>query len=402
MTKKTTKNTKNVSSTKKSTTSSSKSSKTVKSAAKITKKAPVNKVETKTKKKNETLVKLLGYARNVNPRVTMAVIFVFGVLFIFSSYAWFSTNLNIKIKTFNMVVAKNSDLTISFDGINFDRSIEITKSNIYDNLGELYPNYLTQWPANGLIPVSSPGLPHSDTHIFDMFETNGVLYRRRERDRGFIRTSKAEENKPREFNYYLAFDIFVKNDTGSPSDDNLYLDSTTDLYAPGEIDEEMLGLVNSFRVGIVKVGSVGLDASVDAIQNIACNNNCQFLIYEPNSKYHTPLSVEKAKKYGVDLVDGQDFPTYAYHKEGGPIYVANTVSGSDSIDPEHFIVQQTFTDDQIDDPMFSIPNGITKFRIYVWIEGQDIDSLETNSKGTEVEISLNFEKDVAGWTEYDE
>ena len=65
---------------------------------------------------------------------------------------------------------------------------DIAKRN---NLGELYPNYLTQWPANGLIPVSSPGLPHSDTHIFDMFETNGVLYRRRERDRGFIRTSKA-------------------------------------------------------------------------------------------------------------------------------------------------------------------------------------------------------------------
>lgn len=401
MTKKTTKSTKNVSSTKKSTTNSSKSSKNVKSAARITKKAPVKKVETKTKKKSSvTLNKVLDYARNVNPRVTMAIIFVFGVLLIFSSYAWFSMNLNIKIKTFNMVVAKNSDLTISFDGINFDRSIEITKSNIYDNLGELYPNYLTQWPANGLIPVSSPGLPHSDTHKFDMFETNGVLYRRREKDRGFIRTSKAEENKPREFNYYLAFDIFVKNDTGSPSDDNFYLDSTTDLYAPGEIDEEMLGLVNSFRVGIVKVGSVGLDASVDAIQNIACNNNCQFLIYEPNSKYHTPLSIEKAKKYGVDLVDGQDFPTYAYHKEGGPIYVANTVSGSDSIDPEHFIVQETFTEEQIDDPIFTIPNGITKFRIYVWIEGQDIDSLETNSKGTEVEISLNFEKDTTGWTEY--
>ena len=112
MTKRTTKNTKNVSSTKKSTTSSSKSSKTVKSAAKITKKAPVKKVETKSKKKNETLIKLLGYAKNVNPRVTMAIIFVFGVLLIFSSYAWFSMNLNIKIKTFNMVVAKNSDLTI--------------------------------------------------------------------------------------------------------------------------------------------------------------------------------------------------------------------------------------------------------------------------------------------------
>ena len=102
------------------------------------------------------------------------------------------------------------------------------------------------------------------------------------------------------------------------------------------------------------------------------------------------------------LVDGNKFPTYAYRKAGGPIYVENSISGSSKIDREYFIPQETITDDTLDTYIFQIPNGITKARVYVWIEGQDIDSLETNSKGTDVDISVNFIKDTAGWEAYNE
>jgi hypothetical protein len=389
--------------TKKNTSTSSKSTKVSKSAKnvkKITKKAPKQIKETNVKeKKNNRLVTMV---KRVNPRISLALIFIFGILLIFSSYAWFSTNLNIKIKTFNLVVSKNSDITISFDGVNFSRSIEITKKTVYEDLGELYPNYNTQWPSNGLIPVSSPGITNPNSHYFDFYQSSGVLYYRRDKDRGFVRTRKNDESRPREFNYYLAFDIFIKNDTGSPESDNLYFETTSKITAPDEDDEEMQGLVNSFRVGIVKVGSVGLNASVNEIQNVSCNNDCKSVIYEPNSKFHTPLSIERAKKYNVNLVDGQDFPTYAFIKEGGPIYVENSISGSSRVDREYFTVQETMTDDETNLPIFTIPNGITKARVYVWIEGQDIDSLETNSKGTDVEITIDFIKDMEGWTSFDE
>lgn len=386
--------TKKVKSTKKSSvTNNNKVSKTNTKSSKKSAKTPVKKVETKKVEENKIF-------KRINPRIALLIIFLCAVLLIFASYAWFSMNLNIKIKTLNMVIAKNSDLTISFDGINFERSIEINKDNIYNNLADVYPNHTTQWPSNGLIPVSSPGIPNSNTAKFDMFETNGVLYHKREQDRGFIKTRLSKQDNPREYNSYLAFDVFIKNDTGSPISDNLYFDDSTSIYAPGEVDEEMQGLINSFRVGVVKIGSVGLDASVNEIQNISCNNNCSSSIYEPNSKFHTPLSIERAKKYGVQLVDGNKFPTYAYIKAGGPIYVENSISGSSRIDREYFIPQDTITDDNLDTSIFQIPNGITKARVYVWIEGQDIDSLETLSKGTDVDISINFVKDNAGWEAY--
>ena len=49
------------------------------------------------------------------------------------------------------------------------------------------------------------------------------------------------------------------------------------------------------------------------------------------------------------------------------------------------------------EPMFQIPNGITKVRVYLWIEGQDIDALEVHSEGAPLNLSLDLEKDLAGY-----
>lgn len=364
-----------------------------------TKKHPNKKKVTKTKSNK---MNVFNRVKNMNKKVKIILILLIGLILLFSTYAWFSTNLNVKIRTFNMIVTRNTDLTISFDGINFDRSLEISKENILDNIRNTYPSNLNQWADNGLIPVSSPGITNNNSSIFDMYETSGVLYTRKDKNRGFVRTTRSDESRPRQFNSYLAFDIFIKNKTGSPIPDNLYFEDSTSIIAPEETDEEMLGLVNSFRLGLVKVGSVGLDAPVNQIQNISCNNACRSIIFEPNSANHTDLSIERAKKYGVELVDGVRFPTYSYIRAGGPIYVANSVSGSPNLNEEYFRLQETFTEHDFNEPLFQIPDGITKVRVYLWIEGQDIDSLETNSTGTEVEISLDFIKDQAGYQAFND
>ena len=162
-----------------------------------------------------------------------------------------------------------------------------------------------------------------------------------------------------------------------------------------------MGLVNSFRVAIVKIGTVSATAPVEEIQGITCNNQCEAIIYEPNSKNHTNLSIERAKKFDVTLVDGIEFPTYAYVKEGGPVYLKNLVSGSPNMDLSFIELQETITEEDFKTPLFEIPDGITKARIYIWIEGQDIDSLETYSDGTKVDINLSFIKDNKGYEAFD-
>ena len=65
------------------------------------------------------------------------------------------------------------------------------------------------------------------------------------------------------------------------------------------------------------------------------------------------------------------------------------------LDTEHFALQSSIT--SFTNPIFEIPNGVTKMRVYVWIEGQDVDSLETSSKGAAISIALNLIKDLAGY-----
>ena len=67
------------------------------------------------------------------------------------------------------------------------------------------------------------------------------------------------------------------------------------------------------------------------------------------------------------------------------------------LDSNHFVMQNTIDEEDFYNPIFQIPNGITKARVYIWIEGQDVDSLETNSRGAAISISIDFVKDLAGY-----
>ena len=373
---------------------------------KVVKPASRNIKKTKNKKKTsikmtvkinqDSLLSRLFTRRNVS----IFVIFMVGVLLIFSSYAWFSTSLNVKIKEFNMIVSKNSGLSISFDGINFDKAIEISRDTLINGLTKTYPNHVNQWAATGLTPVSSNGISNNDSYFFDIFASSGVRYKNKQKTHGFINTTKVIDTKPRSFNNYIAFDIFFKNETGSPIADNLYFDEGTTAYMTSDSGDEMQGLVNSLRIGIVKVGTAPIDADPKTIQNLQCNHDCKSVIFEPNSKAHTMLSRERAAKYNLDLKDNEEFPTFAMTNAGGPIYVEDNISGSSKIDYNYFSLQNTIKERDFDKPLFTIPDGITKARVYLWIEGQDIDSLETDSTGAEIYVDINFIKDTSGYQSF--
>ncbi len=338
-------------------------------------------------------------ASKINMKTVMicAIILFLGVLLIFSSYAWFSTSLNVKVKKFNMVVAKNGGLTISFDAINFDSAIEISRDALITELTETYPTHINQWALNGLIPVSSNGISDHTSYFFDIYATSGVKYKNKKKEHGFIEAQKVLDTKPRSYNNYIAFDIFFKNVTGSPVPDNLYFEESTSVTMTSDYDEEVQGLVHSLRIGIVKVGTVPLDTDPTIIQNMTCQDSCEAIIYEPYSTKHTELSIERAHKYNLNLLDGKRFPTYAMIKAGGPIYVEDNVSGSPTLDLNYFALQNTIHEEDFENPIFQVPDGITKARVYLWIEGQDIDSLETDSKGGDLYIDINFIKDTVGY-----
>ena len=355
---------------------------------------PKKKINKKKNKKQESIFNGNITAKRIS--LVIAILFL-GVFLIFSTYAWFSTALNVKIKQFNMIVARNSGISISLDGINFDSAVELSRDLLINDLKKTYPNHKNRWSASGLTPISSPGITNHNDYFFDIYQTGGVRYRSRSHENGFIHVAKIKETDAVAYSRFVSFDVFFKNVTGSPIADNLYFDYGCEVSSQGEISEEMQGLVNSVRIGIVKVGTLALDANPSDIQNMKCQGECNSIIFEPNSENHTNLSIERAQKYGIKLTDGERFPTYASIKEGGPLLVGDNVSGSEKLDLNYFTIQRTIHEEDFGRALFTVPDGITKARIYVWIEGQDIDSLETDSEGSELYINLNFIKDTAGY-----
>ena len=126
------------------------------------------------------------------------------------------------------------------------------------------------------------------------------------------------------------------------------------------------------------------------------------MIVKQFSTDHTQLAIDNAAKYNIEVVDGQKFLTYANVKPVHRQLLSTTLSGSPTLDTNNFKLQNTIVESDFNEPLFTVPYGFTKARIYVWVEGQDIDSLETLSTGTNVDITINFVKDTAGYDQFDE
>ncbi|MDD2504931.1 MAG: hypothetical protein PHF21_01510, partial [Bacilli bacterium] len=248
---------------------------------------------------------IINHERKIKKRkVLFFVTFFTALLLTVSTYAWLSSSLNVKVQFYKLGVASNSGLFISLDGIDFSESVTISMDSIIMDLKESYPNHTNQW-SYGLWPVSTNGIKDSNQDKFSVF-TGDLVHTREKNPNGSVKrllnTIERKEDKSNPVNLYVAFDIFLKNTTGSPLADNLYFDESTFIDYDENTEEglkyEMDGILNSIRIGIVKVGSVPTESDPSVIQNVKCNNTCEMVIYEPYSKRHSEFSIETALNYG--------------------------------------------------------------------------------------------------------
>ena len=216
------------------------------------------------------------------------------------------------------------------------------------------------------------------------------------------------------------------------------------------------GIENSVRVGFMQVGRVEqADATQDEITAISCDDVTENIdgksvktttgicrtatIWEPNDTAHvtnainwykescnkrTGATVSDDKSYtddacntitngeaystyavanelvvgsNVDVYDGEDFNFY--HK---PSVTAAADYFKESADKSaaKLVDMDYFTDTEkmltgVNRPTFMTlaPNSITKVRVYIWIEGQDIDNYDFASLGKQISVNFGFTKE---------
>ncbi len=335
--------------------------------------------------------------KSVNFDLLLIFAFCAGLVLIVTTYAWFSSSLNATVDFVNLTVNRETGLYASLDGHEYGSELTVTENIVTNLMDSSYPTHTNTWVKDGLIPISTAGIPHNNSQTFDFYYNQRLDYNDFNLERRYL---DAEVYELDGYNFaftnaYLSFDVFLKNVSNTPLPDNLFLYEGTNAYLNEGAKHEMPGLFNSLRIGIVYIGHTDdVDASAEEVQAISCNNNCESFIYEPNSTDHSPTSIQRANRLGIEMIDGIYLPTYAVTAEGTNL-LHDSGHGTIPLDTEHFVRQDTITD--LDESLFEISHGITKIRVFIWLEGQDLDSLETTSSGADLNIAINFHKDLAGY-----
>lgn len=305
--------------------------------------------------------------------------FFTSLLLTFSSYAWFSSNKVLGFQTFNIHIASKGGIEISSDAINWKGVLAL--SDIIDARRN-YPTSTNQVPYS-LEPVSSGGVVDSGyLRIFsgEVTQDNFMNYilkaERSVEEEGFGTDSTGK---------FVAFDVFFKN----ISSKTLYVTPESSVLQ----DSNNFGIENAFRIAFLNQGTISIDSTAVRAQSL--HSAVRTYIWEPNYDVHTDYGVSHAKNtYGID-VPTSNAPLLNYDGIISSIEISDNVRVEDAnsiLNPTLFkkvnVDIATKSNFSSNVEIFSIEPGITKVRIYIWIEGQDVDCEDNASVG---DVSINLQ-----------
>ena len=316
--------------------------------------------------------------------LTLIILLFLFTLIVLSSatYAWFSSNKNALIESIELNVATVTGIQISENAIDWKESL--TKEELRNAKGT-YPNALNQFPDT-LHGVSTDGSVSNGT--MNMFY--GITNETKDGNYTLVTNKETEINcygdEECDGHHYIAFDIFLL--TTNPTD--LVVTANSSVVNRDESERGVdTGGQNSARVGFLTMGTIPSDGSPYTAQ--ALNSASKGIIWEPNYDVHTQGGVIQASRfYGLNInTYGSPRLTYQgcnqeFHT---PVLLGETKNSPyfTTMNPE-IATTKVFSEEQY---LTHIDGGITKMRIYMWLEGEDVD-YENNAADGKLTFNLEI------------
>lgn len=284
------------------------------------------------------------------------------------SYAWFTIGNQANIGQLDVNVQSADGMQISANASDWKSSLPIA---------ELQKTELGNQFVSELKPVSTDGKISSGVH--NMFK--GTV----EADGGISAVAHTSD--------YVYFDFYVRLD----SDKKLSLANNSYVIAGAtDKDSELAVRVSFVNEGVVTNGKV------EDAQKLL--NGTSAVIWEPNVNEHNKTNTNNGMT-GPKTYEGVNSAiTYVNNK-----YVPETRTGDDPLTKDlveeeytttyahHFSAVDTKkpaynntngkTTESLD--LFDLKAGINKVRVYIWLEGQDVDCTNEVSAGS-ISVGLNF------------
>jgi len=333
--------------------------------------------------------------RKSDLRSSIILLLILLLLLITSTYAWFTANQVVTISTLNVHIEAQNGLQISSDATTWKSILE--NADIASTAA--YTGNTNQIPTS-MEPVSTVGEIDSTTGNMKMFY--GTVAADEEDGGAYKLTASLETDKAGTVGKYIAFDIFMRVD----KDTNLQLTKASTVeMKEGSTDK---GIKQASRVAFCVQGTQPVGTALDTItsqkgaKSFGAEGSTVY-IWEPNSNWHTAAAVAHARdNYGLTTTQSEDGSSVA----AVPYYGINQVidTGIDLMDTNngtdvtHFtkITPSYVTESDKDailtaeKDVFPLTAGITKVRVYMWIEGQDVDC-ENTASGTDISFNLQFQ-----------
>jgi predicted ribosomally synthesized peptide with SipW-like signal peptide len=309
-----------------------------------------------------------------------------GVFLGTATYAWFTANKTVTVNPIDVNVAAKSGLQISADGQNW-KSI-LTNADITGASGN-YAAAINQIP-NMVEPVSSVGTI-DETGKMEMYLGTVTSNTSGDWILSAARTTETNSSGEASTGSFVAYDIFLKTE----KDTDIYLTTNSNVVFS---DAKDTGIKNSSRVAFVNLGHT---TSYDTIANIQALNThatSAVKIWEPNADVHTSYGVANARDtYNITtLTAGAGNTAVPYDgiltafDSTKNITLINATAAANatyfkSVTPA-IRTNEGFTTSQ---NLISLTAGVTKVRVYMWVEGQDVDC-ENNASGGKIAFNLQF------------
>lgn len=304
------------------------------------------------------------------------------IMFSTATYAWFTANQTVTVSTLDVHVEASNGLQISTDASEW--KTVITNADItagYTGSKNMVPATLNAVSTDGTVTDSElsmyKGVVGSDAQTGEYTITAAKS------------TAKAGNTGD-----YIAFDMFLRVDQAQ----TIYLTTSSNVTAKEGTEDK--GLKNASRVGFVTLGNASSETAAGTLQ--ALNTPAaNAIIWEPNADAHTARGNASAIEYGITIGDKTDRTGYFGLKKeiANPTKLKDAMNGTDTANvtevTPNIITPETYTGSY--KQVIRLSAGVTKIRVYMWVEGQDVDC-ENNASGTDISynVQLSTQSSAAG------
>ena len=352
-------------------------------------------------------------------------IIITAIILITETYAWFVGLSTVSVSDMQIQISSADGLELSLNADDWQSStLTLSQQDITTGLNSSYNNHKNKWPTSGLVPISTSGdiiTPSGALKLFGKSSLASTAGGYKIISSQITNTSGSTIN---EGEGYVAFDLFIRNgsngslyDATDYTDDmgeSIYLSTTSSVAVSAAGSATNNGIANSVRVAFARVGMVSGSSDAAIAQSITCGNAtnvtplCSIantVIWEPNDKAHDDNLIDYSGSCG-ELSNNTFFPTYTVKNAITATNNVNIYDGTElntytnSITNGYLQNTDTFTDSEKVISGYSRPalfnlaaNSITKVRVYIYLEGQDVDNYDLITKGQSVDIKFGFTKD---------